>query len=132
MPLEQLAEVAPGSYFSVVVQIFGGNNPYLRVIRATDCKSYVLSKYGTWSKSGFNVPRLKAYTVLEDGASSLTREAVSHTAIRYGTEALTNLAPKVTYLVNGVTATATEGGTLALQANWLGTTHRQRGNYQRQ
>lgn len=132
VPLEQLAEVAPGSYFSVVVQISGGNNPYLRVIRATDCKSYVLSRYGTWSKSGLNVPRLKAYTVLEDGASSLTPEAVSHTAIRYGAEALTNLAPKVTYLVNDVTATATEEGVLALQTNWLGTAHRQRGHYQRQ
>ena len=121
VPLEQLAEVAPGSYFSIVVQI-SGSSPYLRVIRAADCKSYVLSKYGAWQKSGLNVPRLKAYTVLENTSTGLTPEETPHASIDDTAEALTGLMPEATYLVNSAALTADGNGSLALQPEWFGST----------
>lgn len=121
VPLEQLAEVAPGSYFSIVVQV-SGSSPYLRVIRAADCKSYVLSKYGAWQKSGLNVPRLKAYTVLENTSTGLTPEETPHASIDDTPEALTGLMPEATYLVNSAALTADGNGSLALQSEWFGST----------
>ena len=121
VPLEQLAEVAPGSYFSIVVQI-SGSSPYLRVIRAADCKSYVLSQYGAWQKSGLNVPRLKAYTVLENTSTGLTPEETPHASIDDTPEALTGLMPEATYLVNSAALTADGNGSLALQSEWFGST----------
>ena len=121
VPLEQLSEVAPGSYFSIVVQV-SGSSPYLRVIRAADCKSYVLSKYGAWQKSGLNVPRLKAYTVLENTSTGLTPEETPHASIDNTAEALTGLMPEATYLVNSAALTADGNGSLALQPEWFGST----------
>lgn len=87
------------------------------MIRAADCKSYVLSKYGAWQKSGLNVPRLKAYTVLENTSTGLTPEETPHASIDDTPEALTGLMPEATYLVNSAALTAGSPGVTAGMAH---------------
>lgn len=119
VPLEQMAEIEPGSYFSIVVTI-SGEGSYLRLVTA-DAKSYSSSDGSTWGYMRYRAPRIKAYTVLESGSAALTPEPTPNAAIDFTAETLTGLVPGAGYLVNRAALTADETGALAMDEAWLGT-----------
>lgn len=117
--LEKMAEIEPGSYFSIVVTI-SGEGSYLRLVTA-DAKSYSSTDGSTWGFMRYRAPRIKAYTVLESGSAPLTPEPTPNAAINFTAETLTALVPGAGYLVNGTAFRADETGALAMDASWLGT-----------
>ncbi len=117
--LEKMAEIEPGSYFSIVVTI-SGEGSYLRLVTA-DAKSYSSADGSAWSYMRYRAPRIKAYTVLESGSAALTPEPTPNAAIDFTAETLTALVPGAGYLVNGAACTADETGALAMEESWLGT-----------